>query len=380
VNTGTRGNVVRTPRTSKTFLRVCLAALAALPFTAVQACAGGDASSGDGKTITFGVSAPAPGGNMLQLGIAQTKSYFSAEGITVKPVFLGTGGAVVQALASGKVQIGTSTPDLVLQAIDRGQDVTMFYNWTTKNVTQFGVLPDSPVRSVADLKGKTVGVQELSAGPAQLAKAAAVNAGLDPAGDLKFIAVGTGAPALDALVRHRVDALVTYDTLFAAMTNGTGQALRFFPPDGVGDLFASSLVASNGWLKDHPAAAAGFGRAWAKASVYADTNPQDGIKMMFAAFPSSKVGAGDQAATKAALAQFKARQQSLYGGGKPPATQQWGAYPPAAVQHWITYAKQQKLTRSELAPDKVYTNEFVGKFNAFDANAIKKAAGSGATP
>jgi NitT/TauT family transport system substrate-binding protein len=317
---------------------------------------------------------------MLQLGIAQTKGYFSAEGITVKPVFLGTGGAVVQALASGKVQIGTSTPDLVLQANDRGQNAKMFYNWTTKNVTQFAVLPDSPVHSVADLKGKTVGVQELSAGPAQLAKAAVVNAGLDPENDLKFIAVGTGAPALDALVRHRVDALITYDTLFAAMTNGTGQTLRFFSPTGVNDLFSSSLVASGDWLKHHPAVAAGFGRAWAKASVYAQANPEDGIKMMFAAYPSSKVGSTDQAATKAALAQFNAREQSLYGSAKPPATQQWGAYPPAAVQHWISYAKQYKLTHSNLAPDKVYTNEFVGKFNAFDANAIKKAAGSGATP
>jgi len=315
---------------------------------------------------------------MLQLGIAQVQGYFKAEGITVEPVFLGTSGKVVQAIASGKVQIGTSTPDLVLQAAEKGQDVKMFYNWTSANVTRIGVLPDSPIRSMADLKGKTIGVQALSAGPAQLAKAAAANAGLNPDADLKFVAVGTGAPALDALQRHRVDALITYDTLFSAMTTGAGETLRLFTPDGVEDLFASSLVASAAWLKDNPGAAAGFGRAWAKASVYAEANPEAGVKMMFDTYPNSKVGANEEAATKAALAQFEARQQSLYGGSIP-ADRKWGSYPESAVQHWITYAKDYGLIKSSLDPATVYTNEFVTKFNDFDAAQVKKDAESGAS-
>lgn len=368
----------------RTSRRLSLAALTGLVTIALAACgsggsggpAAGHAGSG-AKTVTFGVSAPAPGGNMLQLSTAQVKHYFKAEGITVKPVFLGSSGAVVQALASGKVQIGTSTPDLVLEAVEKGQKVKMFYNWTTKNVAHFAVLPDSPVRSVADLKGKTVGVQKLSAGPAQLAKAAAVNAGLDPDKDLKFVAVGTGAPALDALQRGRVDAMITYDTLFAAMTSGTGEKLRFFGPDGVEDLFASSFVASADWLKKNPKTATGFGRAWAKASVYSDANPQACVKMMFDTYPNSKVGSDEKAATKAALAQFEARRQSLY-GGEPPAEQKWGSYPKAAVEHWITYAKDHRLIHTELAPGDVYTNEFVPGYNDFDTDAIRKSATSGA--
>lgn len=345
----------------------------------VAACGGGGPDgSGDGKTVTFGVSATAPGGNMLQLGIAQVQDYFKEEGITVQPVFLGTGGKVVQALASGKIQIGTSTPDLVLQAATKGQDVRMFYNWTSKNVTQIGVLPDSDIHSMKDLKGKTVGVQDLSAGPAQLVKAAAANAGLDPATDLKLIAVGTGAPALDALQRHRVDALTTYDTLFAAMTSGTDKKLRLFQPDGVDDLFASSLIASGQWLKDNADTAAGFGRAWAKASVYADANPEAGVKMMFEKYPNSKVGADPEKATKAAITQFDARQQSLY-GGPPPEKQTWGEYPADAVQHWISYARDYGLIKKDIDPNTVYTNEFVKQFNDFDTAKIKQAASSGAS-
>jgi NitT/TauT family transport system substrate-binding protein len=370
VSTESRGTVVSTNRTSRSVLAV----LACLLLAALGACNSAGPSGGDGKNITLGISATAPGGNTLQLGIAEVKNYFKDEGITVKPVFLGTGGKVVQALASGEVQIGMSTPDLVLQATDKGQDVKMFYNWTFRNVSQFGVLPDSDVRSVANLKGRTVGVQDLSAGPAQLAKAAATNAGLDPDTDIKWVAVGVGAPALDALQRHRVDALTTYDTLFAAMTSGTGKELRYFQPDGVADMFASSFVASGAWLKEHKDAAAGFGRAWAKASVYANENPEDGIRMMFDKYPNSKVGADTQAATKAARSQFDARQQSLYEDGKPPETQVWGEYPADAVEKWVTYAKDYGLTKEKLDPKSVYTNEFVKQFNDFDAGKIKQAA------
>lgn len=325
-------------------------------------------------TVIFGVSSKAPGGNMLQLGIAQTEGYFAAEGIDIQPVFLGSGAAVMQALAAGKIQIGTPTPDVALEGIDKGQKVKMFYNWTSKNVTEVGVFPDSPIKSVADLKGRTVGVQDLGAGPAQLMRAALASVGLDPDKDVKWIAVGTGASALDALERGRIDAMVTYDTLFSAMESGAGKTLRLFQPSGVEDLFASSFAASDGWMKDNPGVAAGFGRAWAKASVFADANPQAGVQMMFKLYPNSQVGSGD-AATKAALAQFAARAQSLYGAsGKPPADQKWGYYPPDAVTHWIEYTYDNKLISTKLNVEDVYTNEFTSQFNDFDSGAIVKAA------
>lgn len=363
-------------RTMRSAARLSLAVLTCVATAALGACADDSGPSGDGKTVTFGVSATAPGGNMLQLAVAQAQGYFEEEGITVRPVFLGAGGKVVQALASDKVQIGTATPDLVLQATEKGQDIRMFYNWTFTNVTQFAVLPDSPVKSIADLKGKTVGVQDLSSGPTQVAKAAAVKAGLDPNRDLKFVAVGSGAPALDALKRHRVDVLVAYDTLFAAMTSGTGEELRLFQPEYIKDLFASSLTAQKEWLDENSDVAAAFGRAWAKASVYAEANPEASIEMMFQRYPNSKVGADDDAAMKAAMAQFTIRQQSLYGGGEPPAEQTWGEYSEESVQKWIDFATEHKLVGPGIKPDQVYTNELVEKFNDFDPEKIKKAAKS----
>lgn len=359
--------------TTRSWRALVAAAVAVVAIAAVGCGDDGAGASGGEKTVTLGISTTAPGGNMLQLPIAQAQQYFKQEGLTVEPVFLGTSGAVLQALASGKVDLGMSTPDIVLEAIDKGQQVKMVYNWTTKTVTQIGVLPDSPIHSIGDLEGKTIGVQELSSGPTQLIKAAAVDAGLDPATDLKFVAVGTGAPALDALERHRVDALVTYDTLFAAMTAGTGRSIRLISLEGVEDLFSSSFVASTDWIEENKDVVAGFGRAWAEASVFALANPEAGVRMMFEEYPKSKVGKTDAAATKAALTQYQARLKSLY-GGSPPKSQKWGSYPPAAVAHWIKYAKDYKLIKSAPPADEVYTNAFVEKYNAFDTDKIRQQA------
>lgn len=350
-----------------------VASIAALASTAmVGGCSVGSSAS-DSDTVTFGVSATAPAGNMLQLGIAEAEKYFEDEGFTVETIFLGSSGSVLQALASGKIDIGLSTPDLVLQAVDRGQDVQMVYNWTTKNVSRFAVMPDSSIDDVSDLNGATIGVQELSSGPAQMAESALELAGLDPEEDVEFIAVGEGAPALDALQRGRIDAMIAYDTLFAAMTAGTGATLRYFRPEGVDDLFSSSLVASGEWIDDNSDRIVGFGRAWAKASVFALQNPEAGVEMMFDRYPQSKVGDSDEAARELALSQNEIRLESLYGENIP-ASPQWGTYPEPAIEHWIEFAKDTGLTESAVDADTVYTNEFVDEYNDFDAAKIRSMA------
>lgn len=344
--------------------------------------ADGGGGSGGSSTLTVGISAPGPGGNMLQLGIAQTEKYFADEGLTVKAIYLGTSGKVLQALATGKIDLGLSTPDLLIQAAERGQDARMIYNWTTKNVSRFGVLPGSDIRRVADLKGKTVGVADLSSGPAQMARASIQSAGLDPDKDVKFVAVGTGAPALDALTRGRIDTLIAYDTLFAGMTTNAGTRLRYIKPQGVDDLFSSSFVTSDSWAKAHQREVEGFGRAWAKATVYSFANPKAGVRMMFETDPKSKVGSSEAAATKSAMAQYNARLSTLYGGKAPTSVSNWGSYPQSAVKHWLTYSKSTGLSKGTADPSDLYTNRYVKAYNAFDPEDVRADAkkAKGATP
>jgi hypothetical protein len=69
------------------------------------------------------------------------------------------------------------------------------------------VVPEaSPIRSLADFKGKSVGVVSLASGTVRSAQATLRQAGYDPA-DTEIVAVGPDAAALAALRSGRVDAL-----------------------------------------------------------------------------------------------------------------------------------------------------------------------------
>src|SRR5690606_36354085 len=162
------------------------------------------------------------------------------------------------------------------------------YNWNVRPVAKFGLLPDSPIQRVADFAGRTIGVQDLSSGPTQLATASLRQAGLDPDNDVTFVAVGTGSSALVALPRGRADALMLYDSLYAAIETSAEVELRYLAAEGIEDLFATTIVAPREFVEENPDIVAGFGRAWAKADVWAQTNPEAAIQIMWQLYPNSK--------------------------------------------------------------------------------------------
>lgn len=89
---------------------------------------------------------------------------FSKDGIQIEPVFMtGTGPAQNEALAQGDIEFGTygGVPNVIglagripahIVAVRRGTGVGNNY--------QLGVRPDSPIRTLTDLKGKRIAVQK----------------------------------------------------------------------------------------------------------------------------------------------------------------------------------------------------------------------------
>ncbi|MEV4628186.1 ABC transporter substrate-binding protein [Micromonospora sp. NPDC049523] len=369
-------NIVRHDRLPRRFRVVGIAALASALVATVAGCGGAGATTADGKplnTITFGISTPTMTANFVALAVGKEKGFFADEGVEVDDIFLKDSGTVLQSMASGKVDIGTPTPDVAFAAMDLGQDVKLMYNWTRRPVAAFTVLQDSPIKTVADLAGKTIGVQSRSAGTTTLAKASLKQAGIDVSQD-KIVEVGLGAPALDALQRGRVDTVVQYDAQSSAQIS-SGAKIRLINPEGVEDLFATTFVASSAFMKSNSAAVKGFGKAWTEASVWALANPEAAIQMMWKRYPASKTG-DDDAAMAGALAIFKARMDSAVNVDDVTAKKIWGQYDEAAVQHWLDFAQENGITKSKLNASDVYTNDDVAAYNDFDAATIQQAAKS----
>jgi NitT/TauT family transport system substrate-binding protein len=337
-----------------------------------QPTSSGASAAPDLPSFTVGVSQPTVNSTTAQFALMNQLGYWRAEGLKPNLVFFNTSALVLQAMASGAVDIGMSTPDLVIDAAASGQDVDMIYNWQFKPGAEFAVLPNSPIKSAAGFAHKTIGVQVVGSGPQQTGEAVLDKAGVDSK-SVTYVAVGTGAPALAALQSHQVDGLLLYDSLYASMETAANIKLRIIPPTGAENLFSTGFVTSHAFAKAHPDIISAWGLAWSKASVWAQANPTEAMKLMFKDQPMSQPDPNETTALKIALAAFQSRQQSLYGGNVP-AVQTWGEYPAGAIQDWIDFMKKYDGFKGNVTASDLYTNQFVKAYNNFDPAKIKAAA------
>jgi len=99
----------------------------------------------------FGVSA-----NGMPYAVALDKGFFKAEGITVDGIITSAGGGTsLRNMIAGGVPYGEVNPGVVVAAIMQGADLRIISD-NVLTVAEFvwAVKPDSPIKTLADIKGK----------------------------------------------------------------------------------------------------------------------------------------------------------------------------------------------------------------------------------
>jgi ABC-type nitrate/sulfonate/bicarbonate transport system substrate-binding protein len=105
--------------------------------------------------------------------IAEHLGYFDEEGIEVDvvpgtchhlPHVCRASTNLVQQVSTGKILIGWGVPAAVLPAAARGEKLKFFYTYGVRSFFDVVVPDDSPIRTVAELRGKTVGITDLGYG------------------------------------------------------------------------------------------------------------------------------------------------------------------------------------------------------------------------
>ena len=108
------------------------------------------------KDVSVGLSA--------QTSIPLTLGYWKAEGLEVEVTTLEGSTAGVQQLAAGNIQFATVGPEVALIAREKGVKVKSFYVVSGVTIFRVVVPRDSAIRTVADLRGKTLGCSALTSG------------------------------------------------------------------------------------------------------------------------------------------------------------------------------------------------------------------------
>jgi NitT/TauT family transport system substrate-binding protein len=309
-------------------------------------------------------------GHAAHSSIPVSAGFWKEDGLDVE--VLGLGGATegVQQVASGQIPFATVGPEALLAARSKGVPVVAIYTYARRPIYRIVALKDSGITKMEDLKGKTIGVPNMATGSVPFTRAALKTAGIDPAQDVKWLAVGLGAPAAHALRQKTVDAWGSWDTAVAAIENG-GFQFNYIDPPWINDMFGNVLIASPDTLAKHPDYAVKIARGIAKSTIFGLTNPEATIRNHWKVYPQTKPQGNDPAkALKDAKHIFNSRFELL----RLPQGVKFGQNVDSQWQRMAQMAIDEGLIAKDFDVKAAYTNKFIDEINKFDQQRIVEMA------
>lgn len=319
-------------------------------------------------------------GTATLTSIPDAVGFFRDEGLEVE-IKSARGSALgAQLVITGQADIvhaGTSVG--LMQPVAKGAALVAFYNMITQNFQMPAVPADSAVRTLADLKGKKLGVIGQATATIPIVKAVLEDAGLDPNKDVSFVDVGYGAQAAAALwLRKQVDGLAMYDSVYAAIENVNPKQYKLrvlTSPLSDKISFQTALVATRDTLRNKRDALVRLGRAHAKATIFALENPEAAVRIHWKRYPELKPANVDDA-TALVLDRngLLARLTNMRIDNMAVARSKWGFMHKSDVETYLDMLKKIGEIDKAVQPDAIYSNELIDDINRFDVEAVKKFA------
>lgn len=238
----------------------------------------------------------------------------------------------------------------------------------------FAVVPDSPIRSLAELKGKTIACDFPHLHP--LAEAALAEAGV-ASGDFRWVDWrGSGMAAsrmVEPLRRGEIDAgfiMDWNDGDFVAQ----GLPLRHLASTLLDRIRVSSCYwTTEARLADPDFLARGL-RAIQKSILFSFENPEAALRLMWQTFPDSKpaeAGHGTDERRQIEIMKACLRPMRIAADDLDP---RWCVLPAREMQNWQEFLRRSGIIGGEVDVDRCYTTALVERVNDFDAAAVRAAA------
>jgi NitT/TauT family transport system substrate-binding protein len=128
-----------------------------------------------------------------------------AEGFTEIRYIETAAAATAGTIAGGKVDFSMAHASYWVPAIDAGEPVVLLAG---VHVGCFELFARDGIHGVADLKGKSVGVEALGTSTHVFLAATAANVGLDPANDIRWVAASPTVKAMELFADGKIDAFL----------------------------------------------------------------------------------------------------------------------------------------------------------------------------
>lgn len=308
---------------------------------------------------------------------AKELGYFDAENIELELVALAGSGVIIPQLLGNQIHAAGASLEPLVIARQPGKPnfpLKFVYNYLRNSVWEFAVLKDSPIKTVADLRGKTIGIVSLGSGNVYTTRAIVASVGV-PWQEVKLLAVGFGVQAFEALRTDQIQMLNLWESAHASFEAAGTPLRRLEYPAQFRGVSSHGFEVTDALLRDKPDLIARFGRAVSKGSVACTANFEGCLKAYWKAYPEQKPKTGtEEEILKRELSIMVPRMNNIayFEPGQP---KQWGAY---SDRDWKILIEALKaggeVTDENIPMSSLYTNALVPEYNKFDPEAVAQQA------
>ncbi len=244
-----------------------------------------------GASIALAAAGSAFAADKLRIGKPQAKPFeftpvevgietgiFAKNGIEAESIAFGGASRMHQAMAAKSLDIALgSGPEMALTA-KGSPEIAVAAMYGPPNGLCIIVLPNSPVKTVKDLKGKTIGISSPSGLTAWAAKELARHEGWGPEG-IKPVSLGSQDGIVGGVLAGNVDSAVTA-TEYAHTLEKAGR-VRMLDTFGdiIPDFLAHVIFASNDLVASNPDALKRFLKGWFETIAFMRAHKDETVRI-----------------------------------------------------------------------------------------------------
>ncbi|ARV61495.1 hypothetical protein BZZ01_25230 [Nostocales cyanobacterium HT-58-2] len=228
------------------------------------------------KTIEIGLPTGKTSFANVDVAIAQEKEFFQQQGLNVTIKNLDSAVKVVQAVVAGDVAIGgSSTEPVVNAAVGGGQISTI---GTYANRLTVSMVTPKTIKSVADLRGKNVGVQDIGAFREIMTRMVLQSANLTPK-DVNYVPISPPS-YIQALIAGQIEsAILQTEQVFDILKRDSRFHILVNLHEVEPDYFYGNYIVKKDWLAKNSDLAVRYLTAIIQAHRFMYQNKAETVKI-----------------------------------------------------------------------------------------------------
>lgn len=285
------------------------------------------------KVAYYGGTCEAP------IYIAYEKGIFKQKGLDVELIKVDSN-TLNEGVATGKIDAVQLSPG-VFKPIEQGLDIKITDGVHTGCIQ--AVVPiNSPIQSINDFKGKTIGVDAIGGVPMTLLSIELGKKGVNPKTDVTWKAF-PGPQLTQAMEKGEIDAFATWDPFGQLAINDKKARLIFSSThdEQYKDIYCCFIGINGKLVKDQPELARTITAALNEASLWVEQNPKEAAKISI----EQKYTSGDIETTGQLLEDYKFVPDK--------------AKSKESLKFFLNGLKDQQILEQSTDPNKLFENIFL---------------------